>query len=120
VGLRSLVFLMSFQEKKVTGAVEESVLLSLMLYCTRRRVQLTDEQEGVVDEEVTDGPRREARVAVAEDDHDHPCSSEVCLRRELVVSKIDGCCLRRLTEYGWNQPLYGKVFLSRPCALQAR
>jgi hypothetical protein len=40
---------------------------------------LTNKQEGVEDEEVADGKGREARVAVAEDDHDHPRGAEVCL-----------------------------------------
>jgi hypothetical protein len=45
-------------------------------------VRIDDEQEGVEDEKVADGKGREARVAVAEDDHDHPCSAEVCLTGE--------------------------------------
>ena len=46
----------------------------------RRGAGLTNEQEGVEDEKVADGKGRETRVAVAEDDHDHPCGAEVCLR----------------------------------------
>jgi hypothetical protein len=93
--LRSLVFLRSFQEKKVTGAVIDvssdlcGLGLGIPLRCGGGG-KLTDEQEGVVDEEVADGPGCEAGVAVAEDDHDHPCSAEVGLAKELVVSEIDG------------------------------
>ena len=83
--------------------------------------ELTNEQKRVEDEKVADGKGREARVAVAEDDHDHPGGAEVGL-----FNHQSQCCPRtiilanKLTEYGWNQPLYGKVFLSRPCALHAR
>ena len=43
--------------------------------------ELTNEQKRVEDEKVADGKGREARVAVAEDDHDHPCGAEVCLKK---------------------------------------
>ena len=81
MGLRSFVFLRSFQEKKVTGAGEASVLNVRIggLWYLERKGELTNKQEGVVDEEVADGPGCEAGVAVAEDDHDHPCSAEVGL-----------------------------------------
>lgn len=87
--------------------------------------ELTNEQKRVEDEKVADGKGREARVAVAEDDHDHPGGAEVGLitshqsqRRR--PRKIPLILTSKLTEYGWNQPLYGRVFLSRPCALHAR
>jgi len=67
--------------------------------------RLTDEQEGVEDEKVADGKGREARVAVAEDDHDHPCGAEVGLEQERVSNGRNWTMAGELTEYGWNQPL---------------
>jgi hypothetical protein len=38
-----------------------------------------DDEHRVVDEEGLDGPGRECGVAVAEDNHDHPGESDICL-----------------------------------------
>jgi len=44
------------------------------------RLRLTKDEHGVVDEEVLHGPRPEGRVAVEEDDEDHPSLADVSLQ----------------------------------------
>jgi hypothetical protein len=53
VGLRRRVRLRSFQEKKVTGAVVGRQYCSFYAVCGNES-GLTDEQEGVEDEEIAD------------------------------------------------------------------
>jgi hypothetical protein len=44
------------------------------------RLRLTEDEHGVVDEEVLHGPWPERRVAVEEDDEDHPSLADVSLQ----------------------------------------
>jgi hypothetical protein len=44
------------------------------------RLRLTKDEHGVVDEEVLHRPRPEGRVAVEEDDEDHPSLADVSLQ----------------------------------------
>jgi hypothetical protein len=81
---------------------------------------LTKDKHGVVDEEVLHAPWPERDVSIEEDNENHPSKSDVSLMYcQLVGFPIWGNRMI-LTLYGWNQPVYEKVFLSTPWALQAR
>jgi hypothetical protein len=73
-----LVFLRIFQLPKVTAAVIWYV--RKLKSRIRMRLRLTEDEHGVVDEEVLHRPRPEGRVTVEEDDEDHPSLADVSLQ----------------------------------------